>query len=253
MAARTAQLLLPALVVAFLALAIPRDVGAATAWAQLSPVQQQALAPLQADWDGLETDRRAKWLEVASRFPTLNAAERQRLHSRMAEWVRLSPNERRSARLQFQEARRVSPEDRQAAWKAYQALPEEERQRLAQRSKPAAPRAGAPTPAAKATPTAQPKVNVVQAPSPVPAAASVRSVAPSTRQARPGATTSPITQPALPPAAIQHGLPKIATTPSFVDPSTLLPRRGPQGAAAAPRQAAVKSAGSASSPAAAQP
>jgi hypothetical protein len=37
----------------------------------------------------------------------------------------------------------------------------------------------------------------------------------------------------LPPASIQHGLPKIAATPGFVDPATLLPRRGPQGAAVA--------------------
>jgi hypothetical protein len=37
---------------------------------------------------------------------------------------------------------------------------------------------------------------------------------------------------AQPPAHQQTGLPKIAATPGFVDPVTLLPRRGPQGAAA---------------------
>src|SRR4029453_3048865 len=35
-----------------------------------------------------------------------------------------------------------------------------------------------------------------------------------------------------PPAHQQTGLPKIAATPGFVDRSTLLPQRGPQGAAA---------------------
>ncbi len=195
-------------------------------WTRLTPSQHQALDPLQADWASLEPEHQAKWLEVAARFPAMSAAERQRLHSRMAEWARLTPAQRRTARLQFQEARRVSPEDRQAAWKAYQALPEEQRQRLAQQSRPAV-RAAAPPPASTSTPKA--KVNVVQSGTP----ARPRAVSAAVRQARPGATTSPMNQTPQPPAAIQHGLPKIAATPGFVDPATLLPRRGPQGAASA--------------------
>jgi hypothetical protein len=35
----------------------------------------------------------------------------------------------------------------------------------------------------------------------------------------------------LPPVHTQAGLPKLAATPNFVDPATLLPKRGPQGAA----------------------
>ncbi len=199
------------------------------AWSRLTPAQQQALDPLQADWASLEPERQAKWLEVAARFPTMNSAERQRLHERMAEWARLTPAQRRTARLQFQEARRVSPEDRQAAWKAYQALPEDQRQRLAQQARPAPKPAGA-TPAGKATsaPAPKAKVNVVQSN----VAPRKRAVAAALQQARPGATTSPMNQTPLPPTSIQHGLPKIAATPGFVDPATLLPRRGPQGAAA---------------------
>ena len=191
------------------------------AWARLSPAQQQALDPLQAEWASLSPERQAKWLEVASRFPTMSAAERQRLHARMAEWVRMTPEQRRRARLHFQEARRVSPEDREAAWKAYQALPEAERQRLAeQRARPVArPATSASAPKAKS--------NVVQS-APV---APRRAAATALQQARSGATTSPMNQTPLPPATIQHGLPKIAATPGFVDPATLLPRRGPQGAA----------------------
>jgi hypothetical protein len=208
-----------------------------TPWNRLTPVQQQALDPLKDNWASLESERQAKWLEVASRFQTMSAAERERLHLRMAEWARLSPAERRTARLQFQEARRVSPEDRQAAWKAYQALPEEQRQRLAQQSKPPAPVAAAPKATTAAT---KAKVNVVQSATPNTAKAATATA----RQAKPGATTSPMNQSPLPPASIQHGLPKIAATPGFVDPVTLLPRRGPQGAAAARAPA--------SSPAAAQ-
>lgn len=202
-----------------------------TAWNRLTPAQQQALDPLRNDWPSLDAERQAKWLEVASRFPTMSAAERERLHLRMAEWTRLSPAERRTARLQFQEARRVSPEDRQAAWKAYQALPEEERVRLAQQSRTPAPAAAAAPTASAAT---KAKVNVVQSAAPN----TVKAATATARQAKPGATTSPMNQSTLPPASIQHGLPKIAATPGFVDQVTLLPRRGPQGAASARAAAA---------------
>jgi hypothetical protein len=56
-------------------------------------------------------------------------------------------------------------------------------------------------------------------------------VAPTVIQAKPGATTTTLTTPAKPPLHHQPGLPKIVATPAFVDPTTLLPRRGPQAAA----------------------
>ena len=61
-----------------------------------------------------------------------------------------------------------------------------------------------------------------------------RPVAPSTVQAKPGATTRSIAQPVTPPLHQQPGMPKIAATPGFVDSNTLLPQRGPQAAAAEP-------------------
>jgi Protein of unknown function (DUF3106) len=230
-----------------LAAAFPAHAADRTPWSRLTPAQQQALDPLQADWAALEPERQAKWLEVAARFPTMNSAERQRLHERMAEWARLTPAQRRTARLQFQEARRVSPEDRQAAWKAYQALPEDQRLRLAQQARPALKPAlpGQPVPAGKpaTAPAPKAKVNVVQSGSP----ARKPAVAAALQQARPGATTSPMNKSSPPPASIQHGLPKIAATPGFVDPTTLLPRRGPQGAAAVRSEPATAAASSAAS------
>ena len=50
-------------------------------------------------------------------------------------------------------------------------------------------------------------------------------------QAQPGATTTSMAKRAAPPAHQQTGLPKIAASPGFVDKTTLLPKRGPQGAA----------------------
>ncbi len=58
-----------------------------------------------------------------------------------------------------------------------------------------------------------------------------QAIGPTVLQARPGATTSLMTRPIEPPAHHQAGLPKIAASRGFVDPATLLPQRGPQGAA----------------------
>jgi hypothetical protein len=220
---------LPSIVLA-LGLALgPAGAWANADWAALTPTQKQALAPLERDWPGIDAQRRAKWLEVAARFPTMEAEERSRLQARMAEWARLTPAERNSARLQFQATRQLPKDERQARWEAYQALPPEQRQALAQQAKPA-PRSG---PATSGPAPKQPegaKRNLVQPT----AAPQPRAAGPTVQRAGPGATTRPMTAKApLPPAHTQAGLPKIAATPGFVDPATLLPKRGPQGAARA--------------------
>jgi hypothetical protein len=222
-----ARLLAATLLLAGLAVARAAP-EAPPSWAALGPAQQQALAPLQQQWAGIDADRKKKWLQVADRYARLSAAERERLHERMADWARMSPEQRARARLQFQENRRLPPEERQARWEAYQALSEDERRTLAARREPAEHPA-APAPAAGSGS----KRNIVQ-----PVATPPRKVvSPTVVQARPGATTSPVTQRAAPPAHHQAGLPKVAATPGFVDRATLLPKRGPQGAAVESRPA----------------
>lgn len=196
-------------------------------WASLTPAQRQVLAPLQRDWASIDLNQREKWVEVAAKFPKMASDERLRLQARMADWARMTPSQRATARLQFQEVKRLPAEERQERWNAYQALSPEERGRLAQSAKPA-PRAVPAAQPARAVPDVDNgKRNIVGAPSAAPA----RVVAPTVVQARPGATTTTMTTRARPPPHNQTGLPKIAATPGFVDPDTLLPQRGPQGAA----------------------
>lgn len=198
-------------------------------WQALTPQQRSALAPLQGEWGSIDADRKAKWLEIAGRFPRLPVDEQQRLQGRMAEWSRLSPSDRGRARLNFQEAKQLPPQDRQAQWQAYQALPEDERKALATRALPVAPPAR-PAPSgvqSQSAPTG--KRNIVGNPSLT--AAPSKAVAPTVVQAAPGATTTLVTRQAAPPAHQQTGMPKIAATPGFVDRTTMLPKRGPQGAA----------------------
>lgn len=193
------------------------------AWHELQPAQQQALAPLRQHWSGIDANRKSKWIAVAQRFPSMPQAERDRVQARMAQWAALTPAERGTARQSFQELRNLPTEDRQALWEAYNALPAEQKQALAQRAKPA-PRASEPQAAASA---ATPKRNVAQTSPNV----TTKPVTPTVVQAKPGATTTLVTKAPTPPPHHQPGVPKIAATKPFVNPSTLLPHRGPQGAA----------------------
>lgn len=190
-------------------------------WSTLTPAQRVALAPLQQDWHTIDASRKQKWLQVAGRMPSMAQEERQRITERMAEWARMSPQERGRARLQFLEAKRIPAEDRAARWEAYQALDPEKREALASRA--AASGVASSSAGSKAT-SPEPKRNVVGAAG-VPAA---RTVAPTVIQVRPGATTTLVSREVRPPKHQQPGQPKIAAASDAVDPATLLPRRGPQ-------------------------
>ena len=220
-------------------------------WSVLSARQRSALKPLEREWQGVDSVRKRKWLDIADRFGAMAPADQARMQERMAEWVQMTPEQRGKVRLQFQEAQRVAPQDRQAQWAAYQALPPEQRQQLAARA--AAPAASAASAAAAprdARKGARPNVTRSERPSREPGevksnivpnpglAAPQKPVAPTVVQAGSGASTTLITKRPAPPAHQQTGLPKIAATPGYVDASTLLPQRGPQGAATRPANSA---------------
>ena len=210
-----------------------------TTWAELTPAQRSALAPLQQEWNTLGPQNRAKWLQVAARYPGMPEAERARMQARMEAWSRLSPQERGQARLRYQQAQTVPAQDRRERWEQYQALPADQRRQLSagsarsevarkpeQRANGATPRG-----AARDNPR-QAKSNLVPNAA---LAAPPKAVAPTIVQAKPGATTNLISKPPRAPGHQQTGLPKIAATPGLVDRTTLLPRRGAQGAATQPK------------------
>jgi hypothetical protein len=100
-------------------------------WGELTPQQQQALAPLGASWQSLSEAHKRKWLALSSNYAVLPPPEQARLRSRMTEWATLSPQQRTQARLNFAETQQVDAVDKRAKWEAYQALPPEEKRRLA--------------------------------------------------------------------------------------------------------------------------
>jgi hypothetical protein len=163
-------------------------------WRELSTGQQQALAPLAAKWDTLNEAQKRKWLVLSVNYPKLSGEEQAKLHSRMTEWVTLSPQQRSIARLNYGESQKISPDDKKAKWEAYQALSPEEKHNLASR-------------AAKPPATA----------------AAVKPVAPEKLASVPKAQPQPQTQPKQ-----DARPPRIAAAPHQVDSNTLLPQHPPQ-------------------------
>ncbi len=204
------------------------------AWSELSLAHQAALSPLKQHWGGINAVSKAKWLVVAQRFPAMPQPERQRVQARMAEWATMTPSDRGRARQNFQELRNLPHEDRQALWEAYRALPADQKRALAQRTRPVVKAA---EPASSASAKRAVAVN--------PAAVVTKPVSPTVVQAKPGATTNLVTKAPTPPSHHQPGMPKITATEGFVNPTTLLPNRGPQGAAT---HAAAASSASAARP-----
>lgn len=111
-------------------------------WSELTAAQQQALAPLAGTWDTVSVAQKRKWLAISRTFPKMSGAEQDKLHSRMTDWVGLSPQQRTQARLNFGQTQQLAPSDKKAKWEAYQALSPEEKRKLAARA-PKAPTAAA--------------------------------------------------------------------------------------------------------------
>jgi hypothetical protein len=156
-------------------------------WRELVPSQQQALSPLAAHWDTLNEAQKRKWIALSANFPKMSGEEQGKLHSRMSEWVLLSPQQRTMARLNYGETRKLSSDDKKAKWEQYQALSPEEKKALAAKS---------------------------VAPKPPTTAAAIRPV-PREKLA---------SMPQRPRPSLETKAPRIAAAPNQVDHNTLLPQ-----------------------------
>ena len=84
--------------------------------------------------------QKRKWLEISKNYASLPPEGQATMHSRMNEWVTLSPQQRAQARLNFAKTKELStqltPEEKKAKWETYQALSAEEKQKLAAKASP---------------------------------------------------------------------------------------------------------------------
>ena len=110
------------------AVAAPKDRG--PEWAALTADQQQALAPLSADWNKLSLPHKTKWLGIAKRYPAMKEDEQKRVQARMVKWTKLTPEQRWEAREQYRSLGKMAPDRREELrryWAEYQALPPHEK------------------------------------------------------------------------------------------------------------------------------
>jgi hypothetical protein len=99
-------------------------------WTELSPAQQQALAPLSGEWDSLKARQKKKWLAISSRYASLKPDQQVRLQDRMRDWVKLTPEERRVARESYSRSKKLNPDQKAAEWQHYQQLSEDQKKKL---------------------------------------------------------------------------------------------------------------------------
>ncbi len=200
-------------------------------WAALTVAQQSTLAPLKADWNSIEPAGKSKWLEVAAKFPNMPQAERDRVHTRMTEWARLTPAQRGQTRLQFQEARAINSAERQARWAEYQALAPDQRLALQSKSQVAAPKVTAVAPTRTGQPPSNPTQPAAKPTNRPTLTAATKAVSPTLVQANPGVTTTLISRPATPSRVDKPGQSgSVIALPANIDRSTLLPRMPATGA-----------------------
>jgi hypothetical protein len=152
-------------------------------WSELSPAEQQSLAPLAGTWRSLTEAHKRKWIALSENYPTMPPGEQARLHSRMAEWAALSPQQRTQARLNFAATQQVAPVEKKAKWEAYQALPPEEKRKLAAGAAAAKP----PPPPTAGAVNPSPEEKLTKIPKPRKAENSVRPAS-MPAQARPAAS-----------------------------------------------------------------
>jgi hypothetical protein len=131
------------LTVAFFALALGCAAHAAPpkknpAWTDLTPEQQQTLLPLAGEWNELDAPRRTKWIGIAKRYPAMSEIEQKRVQTRMADWIKLTPDQRRDAREQYRKIGKLAPAKRESVtqqWEEYQQLPADVKKNLAAETK----------------------------------------------------------------------------------------------------------------------
>lgn len=109
----------------------PSSSSAKSDWSALTAEQRQALAPLAADWNSLDSSHKKKWLEIGNKLPSMQPDERSRIQNRMREWIKLSPQQKHIARENYWRAKKIESSQKSAHWQEYQQLSDEQKRRLA--------------------------------------------------------------------------------------------------------------------------
>jgi Protein of unknown function (DUF3106) len=112
--------------------AAPRNLAALVQplWVDLTPAQQQALAPFSAKWNTFPREEKLSWVKLASRFGSMNPEQITKLQTRMRAWVELTPEQRVRARANYNLASKLPQDQRVAEFEQYRGMTPEQRRIL---------------------------------------------------------------------------------------------------------------------------
>ncbi|MGE0800665.1 MAG: DUF3106 domain-containing protein [Lautropia sp.] len=130
-------------------------------WVDLTPEQQQALAPFAPEWNTWPATEKKAWIALADKLPGMSADKRGRAQRRILEWSNLSPAQRQLARENYRLAKDRPVEQRVSEWRNYQSLTQDQQAVLrnaGRTSNTAAGHAGASTGLAKEASQPLPRV-----------------------------------------------------------------------------------------------
>lgn len=88
--------------------------AATRSWSTLTPMQQEALAPIAKQWDTMPDIQQKRLLATTKRYPLLSPNKKQLFLTRLTEWSKLTPEQRNRAREKYKAFRKVPPEKREA-------------------------------------------------------------------------------------------------------------------------------------------
>lgn len=86
--------------------------AAVKSWSALTPVQQEALAPIAQQWDALPDMQQKRLLATTKSYPKLSSDQKQRFLNRLTEWSKLTPEQRNRAREKYKAFSKVAPDKR---------------------------------------------------------------------------------------------------------------------------------------------
>lgn len=98
----------------FTAATVAPALAATHPWMSLTPIQQEALAPLAQQWDTLPEKLQKRLLGTTKAYPTLTPVQKERFQTRLTEWSKLTPEQRQRAREKYRALRKIPPEKREA-------------------------------------------------------------------------------------------------------------------------------------------
>lgn len=82
-------------------------------WTKLTPVQQEALAPVAGEWDTMPERLQKRLLATTTKYPQFSAKQKQRFQTRLTEWSKLTPEQRNRAREKYKAYSKIPPDKRE--------------------------------------------------------------------------------------------------------------------------------------------